>query len=213
MYRFILILFVSFSLFVLSGCNESAPTDTLEHNSSTLLKNNGANGAQFFEYQGIIYEGWTDKKNDLVIVVGIDNIYELVCGSGSDFSTWNFKDKNLPNAIEGESPRVISKASGDDIAVAVWNGWTGDSFPPQSQWCDFFAADPIATGNVKVDYNDNDAKAYDRSGNNHNTYKFKVKGNVTDSEGNVMTIDAFYHANWDGDDNTTLKDITKIQLR
>ena len=198
MYRYILILFVSLSLIVFSGCDEQAPVESLDSNNAQTL-------SKAPESSGVVIrvEGFEDyiafREGDLVLLIGRRGSW------GCDDVVQEFDLQYITSPSNEDGARIIAKLFAKDAFVQIFSS-------PPAPICEIIATTPIAEGSVKASYNDNDVYAWTYDNKNANSYKFSVNGKVDGSDGKSYNLNASLRGVWDGNDDSTLKENVKIQL-
>jgi hypothetical protein len=124
---------------------------------------------------------WADATTGLSVTFGVDNLE--FCSGVIDFDFVPVKDANLA------SGRVVRLQTGMTRA-SVWGFTTFD--------CALFTTEePVASGEAKVQYTDNDVYHWLGSGHNKNAFTFKGTGTLTDADGNPVTLKAHLLTVWD----------------
>ena len=205
MKNFLVIALVAFGVFIVTSCDEQTPTDNDVNPTSTksMLKGSPAESGIVVRYQGSAVVFWSDAKSGLVVGIGAQDFSGAICGA-AESDILNVQDVFSPSNEDGG--RIIEKVTGNNVSVSVWE--IGD-YP--NDLCSFFSNEPIATGNVKFQYNDNDLLA--NGEHNINSYSLHVVGNVMGSDGQNYNLNAFNHGVWYDGDFSTLKVLKRtIQL-
>ncbi len=193
MYRLALSFFAAFVLVLVSGCNEQTPTANSIQSEQSLLKPPASSGVV------VRVEGFGDylvwRDGDLVIVIGENPNWSC------DNVVQEFDLQYITSPSNEDGARIIAKLVAKDAFVQVF-----ESLVP-SPICDILSSPVVASGNVKVQYNDNDV--YGSVVHNANSYKFSANGKVTGSDGKAYNLNAFLNGSYNAKNDQEKR---KIQL-
>ena len=187
-----------------AGCIDKvqSPTAADDNTLPSLSKTTGP-GAWVFKYDQTDAGFFYDPDTKLLLVIGINNIPAFLAGTGG-VDVFNFTDIFLPK--NDPNRRDIRKARGSSVAALVYQS---DTLPSLGDVLEFLQnGTPVASGNVRYRYNNNDFYAYTQDNKNHNSYGWKVNGTLKGGD-KIYKLNFVYRAVWDG---VSGKQILKIQL-
>lgn len=155
-------------------------------------------GAPFFS-GGILPLWIPDMKSGMSITLGIDNID--FCLGGFNLDTVSIKEIDIPE----DANRINQQLSGS-VQAAVW--------PFTVFECDLFlTVPPLATGYADIQATDNDLLVFLNPDNvNHNAFGISAHGKLQDMWGATKQMSFTYRVNWDGNDDSTFKEVIKVKL-
>jgi hypothetical protein len=153
-------------------------------------------------YDGPFSFGYPDFRSGLAAWFGID-IVAACSGGDPNFSTIHFQDLTLPQADQ----RIIRVANADALPVTVWRVEDLDEIG-----CPIGTAAPIASGQVRLRYTDNDTLAFVGDNRNANAWGFTAHGILTRSNGQPVQFSSTLRQVWDGADGLKINQ-TVISIR
>ena len=204
--------------FLLFSCEEA---DTmLERNTSgseevaldsEVLRNNSIgnaparSGAIVTRDDEVIAILFIDYRRGLTASVGVDNA--LFCNpfpNEDAFQMIPTLKVDIPN--DPDRFKVLQKGS---AYFEIYEGVINEFL------CDFIQKAPlVASGEADVVLTDNDLTINERENSrNKNAFGFTAKGTLTDQNANPVNFKANYRGTWDGQDFSTMKEVTNIRLK
>lgn len=190
--KFLLVLGMAFLLF---SCEKDFVSDSEDLNNQDLMLKSGApdqpgNNLKVFRSEDI--SGWAlwDAKSNLLAVVGIDPVQWCSDGTGFDILSFQQILKD-----EGDDfPRIHLLINQDDVTVTIWDSPEVD--------CEMFSSkEPIYRGTGHLIVTDNDVVPDEQ---NTNSWGIRFNG-----EG----VNVKYHATFDGETGSILKEKTIVMLK
>jgi hypothetical protein len=147
--------------------------------------------------------GFPDFRSGLAAWFGID-IVAACSGGDPNISTIRFQDITIPEADQ----RIITVAHSDALPVTVWRVEDLDEVG-----CPIGRAAPIAFGQVRLHFTDNDVVAFIGDNQNANAWGFTAQGVLTQSNGQPVQFSSIHRNVWDGVDALKLNHfVIRVQL-
>jgi hypothetical protein len=195
----------TFIVFAFIGCSDKYQTP-LNPNTVQSLKKTTGPGAWIIIDNEKHAAAYLDEDSGYLLTLGIKDPTEF-CSPTQNYELFNFRDLILPNS-DPDLRRTISKITGEDISAFVWHF---DSVPANIIT---FACNnqPIASGNVKFVYTDNNLYVVN-GGINRDSFGATANGTLTGTDGKTYKLNLVYNGLVDKNDPTTLfRQIINIHL-
>lgn len=178
----------------------------LAFNIQALADPPDQSGPNVTRFDGGLFDFRSDEKSGLTAALGGDP--REACNFDFDFDEVSYKDIDVPSADE----RIVGQFSGY-VRAFVWEGLLPDPFDFFANCEFFFAADPLATGMVKINGTDNDIFVFEYENTNRNAFGWNAHGTLYDYMGDGHVFHLTFRANWDGNDEESFSEKVKISLK
>jgi hypothetical protein len=191
MFRLLVLVFVILTLLVLSLQAVSADFSNGPANPGPIVM-------RFEDTIGLFIP---DQSTGISVTIAADVVQDCEIGDPA-FELVRIQHLAVPE----DANRINEVLHGDDLSATVWPFTEFD--------CDLFTTvDPIAVGTVDLRGTDNDLVVYLNPDNvNANAFGFMAHGVVYDENGESMRLNTILRAVWDGTNDESYQEITRVNL-